>query len=251
MSRREDNVSCIDVTIVDRFAHSALPSAYSKIFPAFRAGAAVTPAAGLGGKCFIDFIKPHACVIALVQQHGSECTPTRIEHRLCQSSLCKSGGIHVANEDRTVGLDQTDAQLMQEVFAPIRDLGVNRSGSVSMAGALGDGQRGLKVAVEALSLASIANGSDLKRNPTEGAARTAALAPSQPDFSMLPASSRVFFRDLLHRLNRKMQGTVTAKLYPVTPWQTSRNAHSGRHARLPVSLSLAGLKAGVSRGEIG
>jgi hypothetical protein len=25
MSRREDHVSCIDVTIMDRFAHSALP----------------------------------------------------------------------------------------------------------------------------------------------------------------------------------------------------------------------------------
>jgi hypothetical protein len=90
MSRREDHVSCIDVTIMDRFAHSALPSAYSKIFPAFRAGAAVTPAAGLGGKRFIEFIKPHACVIALVQQHGSEFTPTRIEHRLCQNTVLTS-----------------------------------------------------------------------------------------------------------------------------------------------------------------
>ena len=34
MSRREDIVSCIDVTIMDRSAHSALPSPYSKIFPA-------------------------------------------------------------------------------------------------------------------------------------------------------------------------------------------------------------------------
>jgi hypothetical protein len=63
MSRREDNVSCIDVAIMDRFAHSALPSAYSKIFPAFRAGAAVTPAAGLGGKRFIDFIKPQMRIV--------------------------------------------------------------------------------------------------------------------------------------------------------------------------------------------
>jgi hypothetical protein len=93
MSRREDNVSCIDVTIVDRVAHSALPSSYSKIFPAFGAGAAVTPAAGLGGKRFIDFIKPHACAIALVQQHGSECAPTRIEHGLCQSSLGERGRV--------------------------------------------------------------------------------------------------------------------------------------------------------------
>jgi len=85
MSRREDIVSCIDVTIMDRSAHSALPSSYSKIFPAFGAGAAFTLAAGLGGKRFIDFLKPHACVSAFVQQHGSKCTPTGIEHRLGQS----------------------------------------------------------------------------------------------------------------------------------------------------------------------
>src|ERR1700721_4257361 len=111
MSRREDHVSCIDVTIMDRFAHSALPSAYSKIFPAFRAGAAVTPAAGLGGKRFIDFIKP----------------------------------------------------------------------------------------------------------------QNSATARAGHPYSI-------------------------PKFYPITPWQTSRNAHRGRHARLRVSLSLAGLNAGVSRG---
>jgi hypothetical protein len=148
MSRREDIVSCIDVTIMDRFAHSALPSSYSKIFPAFRAGAAVTHAAGLGGKRFIDFVKPHACVSALVLQHGSKCAPARIEHRLGQSGLCESGGIYVADEDRTVGLDQTGAQFMQEIFAPIRDLGVNRSGSVSMAGALCTGKDRFRVAAK-------------------------------------------------------------------------------------------------------
>src|ERR1700720_804194 len=136
MSRREDNVSCIDVTIMDRFAHSALPSPYSKIFPAFRAGAAFTHATGLGGKRFIDFIKPHACVSALILQHGSKCAPARIEHRLGLSGLSQRRGIHVANEQSPVGLDQAGTQFVQEIFAPIRDLGVNRSGSVSMAGAL-------------------------------------------------------------------------------------------------------------------
>src|SRR6202163_3259635 len=87
MSRREDIVSCIDVTIMDRSAHSALPSPYSKIFPAFGAGAAFAHAAVLGGKRFINFIKPHACVSALVLQHGSKCAPTRIEHRFGESGL--------------------------------------------------------------------------------------------------------------------------------------------------------------------
>src|ERR1700681_4542801 len=116
MSRREDVVSCIDVTIMDRSAHSALPSPDSKIFPAFRAGAAFTHAAGLGGKRFIDFIKPHACVSAFVQQHGSKCAPARIEHRLGLSGLSQRGGIHVANEESPVTIDQAGTNFVQEIF---------------------------------------------------------------------------------------------------------------------------------------
>src|SRR5258708_12348605 len=132
MSRREDIVSCIDVTIMDRSAHRALPSPYSKIFPAFRAGAAVTHAAGLGGKRFIDFLEPRACVSAFVQQHGSECAPARIEHRLRLSGLCERGGIHVADKESTVGLDQAGAQVVQEIFSAIPDLGVNRPSARSL-----------------------------------------------------------------------------------------------------------------------
>jgi hypothetical protein len=149
MSRREDIVSCIDVTMMDRFAHSALPSPYSEIFPAFRAGAAFTHAAGLGGKRFIDFLKPHACVIAFIQQHGSKCAPARIEHRLGLSGLSQRRGIHVADEQSTVGLDQAGAQFVQEIFSPIRDLGVNRSGSLSMAGALCAGHTDIQIPASA------------------------------------------------------------------------------------------------------
>jgi hypothetical protein len=152
MSRREDIVSCVDVTIMDRSAHRALPSPYSKIFPAFRAGAAFTHAAGLGGKRFIDFRKPHACVSAFIQQHGSECAPARIEHRLGLSGLCERGGIHVADEQSPVGLDQAGAQFVQKIFSPIRDLGVDRSGSLTMARPLCASKHGLQVAVKALGL---------------------------------------------------------------------------------------------------
>ena len=144
MSRREDIVSCIDVTIMNRSAYSTLPSSYSKTFPAFRAGAAVTHTASLGGKRFIDFLEPHACVSAFVQQHGSECAPSRIEHRLRLSSLRQGGGI-------------------------------------------------LSITVHPYSI------------PTN---------------------------------------------HPKTRSKTSRNARRGMHAALRASLSLAGLKAGVSRGEI-
>src|ERR1700733_4795635 len=152
MSRREDILSCIYVTIMDRFAHRALPSPYSKIFPAFGAGAAVTPAAGLGGKRFIDFGKPHTCVSALILQHGSKGAPARIEHRLGLSGLCERGGIHVADEQSPVGLDQAGTQFVQEISSPIRDLGMNRPSSMSMASALRAGQSRFQVAIKALGL---------------------------------------------------------------------------------------------------
>jgi len=299
MSRREDIVSCIYVTIMDRSAHSALPSPYSKIFPALRAGADFTHAAGLGGKRFIDFRKPHACVSAFVQQHGSKCAPARIEHRFGLSGLSQSGGIHVADEQSPVDLDQTGAQFVQEIFSPIRDFGMNRSSSISMAGALCASKDGFQVAVKALGVdrlhsviterckgpqpqidsqtwdraienrsnrrfislirqslrarhtdiqipaspavfteitrtqfklaqtitvpqrqpasrevdlsSSITNRSDFKRNPAQRAACTATLAPGKPDFSMLSAPPGIFFRDLLHCLDGKMQGTVPTR----------------------------------------
>jgi IS30 family transposase len=54
--------------------------------------------------------------------------------------------------------------------------------------------------------------------------------------------------EIAMRLNQRPRQTLG---FSTPPWQTSRNAGRGRHARLRVSLSLAGLKAGVSRGEIG
>jgi len=408
MSRREDIVSCIDVTIMDRSAHRALPSPYSKIFPAFRAGAAVTHAAGLGGKRFIDLRKPHACVSAPILQHGSKCAPSGIEHRLGLSGSGESGGIYIADEEGTVGPYQTGAQLVQEIFSPMGDPGLNGLRPLALPGALRAGQGRLQVAIETSGIdrraivtercevpqsqvnaqardraiedrsdrrcisrirhclrarhtdiqipasaavfteitraqfevakpitvpkrqptscevdlsASITNRSDLEGNPAEGATRAAALAPGESDFLMLPAPSRIFFSNLLHRLNRQMQGALPARgsfeerpeiksrqkpplalehldrqvvaviehgidfarqaaepcgvlvLHPhaqdpdsggastvhpysipgsppITPLQTSRNAGRRRHAALRVALSLAGLKAGVSRGEL-
>jgi len=409
MSRREDILSCIDVTIMDRSAQNALPSSHSKTLPAFRAGAAVTRAAGLGGKRFIDFLEPHACVSAFIQQHGSEGAPSRIEHRLRLSSLRQRGGIHVADEEGTVACHQAGAEFVQKIFSAVGDLGVNRPRACSLARTLCACQGGFQIAVKTLGIdrwhnviakrretfqsqinaqtrdraiedrsdgrfiafashplraghtdiqipasaavfteitrtqlevaqtiavpqrqpssgevhlsPSIANRSDLKRNPAQRPAGTAAPAPGKPNFSMLPASSRVFFGNLLHRLNRQMQGAVTARHtfeegpkiesgqetpfsleyfhrqfiavvedridlarqareprgmfvlhpqaqdpnsgrprtghpysiptdHPITPSKTSRNARRGMHAALRASLSLAGLKAGVSRGEI-
>src|ERR1700692_2267902 len=65
MSRREDILRCIHITIMDRSAHTALPSSYSKTFPTLWAGA-VTHARGPGGKLFVEFLEApvHAYSIA-------------------------------------------------------------------------------------------------------------------------------------------------------------------------------------------
>src|SRR5882762_2447788 len=152
MSRREDILRCIDVTIMDRSTHTALPSSYSKTFPALRAGAAVTHATGLGGKGFIDFREPRACVSAFIRQHGSERTPPRIEHRLGLSGLRQSGSVHVANEHRTVTVSQPGAQFVQEIFPPVGHFGVNPSNTLSVACPLSARQRGFEIAVEALGV---------------------------------------------------------------------------------------------------
>jgi hypothetical protein len=52
MPRREDILRCIDVTIMDRSAHTALPSSYSKTSQALRAGAVSRQEAPLALKYF-------------------------------------------------------------------------------------------------------------------------------------------------------------------------------------------------------
>jgi hypothetical protein len=179
MSRREDILRCIDVTIMDRSAHPALPSSYSKTFPALRAGAVVTHAAGLGGKRFVDFLEPHACVSAFVRQHGSERTPPRVEHRLGLSGLRQSGSVHVANEHCTVALGQPGAQFVQKIFPPIGHFGVNRSGPRSVTRPLSESERGFEIAVEALGIdwwqAAVTESCKLRQTQIDSKARNGAI----------------------------------------------------------------------------
>lgn len=81
MPGRENVDGSVDVTVVCRSTFAARPFSYSKIFPAFRAGALFTAATGLGRISFIDLIEPHACDIAFVLQHGPECAPAGVQNR--------------------------------------------------------------------------------------------------------------------------------------------------------------------------
>lgn len=99
MPQRE-NVSCgIDVAVMVRTAHLTDPFSYSQTFPAFRAGAAVTRATGLGGIYLIDFLEPDSVRHRLVAELGSEHRPAGIQHGLGHAGLCQLGAAHVADED--------------------------------------------------------------------------------------------------------------------------------------------------------
>jgi len=227
MSRREDNLSRIDVTIMDRSAPAALPSPYSKTFPAFRAGAAVTHAAGLGGKRFIDFIEPHPCVSAFVPKHGSKRTPPRIEHGLRLPSLCKGGSVHVANESRSLSRGHTDIQIPASpgIFAEVTRTQLKVLQAITVP------QR--KPASREVDLpGAVANGPDLEGNPPQRAPHAAAFAldPQAQD-----ADSRRS-RPTVHIYSRATLRLENAEETMLDPQKCE-------------PLFLAALNAGVSGGE--
>ena len=263
-------MSCIDVTIMDRFAYRALPPSYSKTFPAFRAGTAVAHAAGLGGKRFIDFLEPYACVSAFIRQHGSKRTPPRIGHRLGLLGLCERGGIDVTDEDCTVGLDQSGAQFVQEILAPICDLGVNRSGSVSMPGALRARYTDIQIP------ASTAVFTKITRAQLEFT-QTVAIPQRQPtsrevDMSPLDSGSFALYTGSSPRsgarqarkpcgvlvFHAQMQhtngtGSRTGHMYSIAPQareNTRETTAKNPKCAMRGPLSLSGPKAGVSRGRV-
>jgi len=78
----------------------------------------------------IDLPDPATGVFALVLQHRSKRRPARIGYGLGHGRFRKASRVHIANENCTVFLDKVGAQLAQEVFPAICDLGMNRLGSV-------------------------------------------------------------------------------------------------------------------------
>lgn len=151
--RRENVTSRVAVPIMSRAANKTGPYSHSKTLPALRAGAAVTHAAGLGGKRFVDLLEPHSCVIAFVPKHGSQRAPAGIENGLTVSAPGQPGGVDVSNEDGSVAaLHEANAALVQEVLPPMGNLGVERPHPILLSGPLGALERRLEIAVEARRL---------------------------------------------------------------------------------------------------
>lgn len=130
MPSRKNVPGGVDVTVVYRSTFAASPffcrisDPTSQAFQAFRASVPVTATTDLGGIRFVDLLEPHACAIALALQHGPECTPACIENRFGLVHLRKGGGIHVANEERTVASNKPGAEFVMKVFSTVRNLDV-------------------------------------------------------------------------------------------------------------------------------
>jgi|ERR1700734_583387 hypothetical protein len=69
--------------------------------------------------------------------HLTSSSPSTAEDSFCKTAMSRREDIVscIDDEDRTVGLDRAGARFVQEIFSPVGDRGVNRSRSVSMAGA--------------------------------------------------------------------------------------------------------------------
>ena len=155
MSALENVLGRVNVTVMRASTLATSPISYSQSCDTFRPRPAFAGRTGYGGIGFVDLIEPYACVSAFVLQHGSEHRPARIHHRLCLSGLGEALGVHVANEDRTMLANKRGAELMQKIFPPITNLGMDGFGTVLLSRPLGDSELGLQVAVETLGLKTL------------------------------------------------------------------------------------------------
>src|SRR5919109_1143966 len=132
-----------------RTADTTDPFSDSKTFPALRASAAVTRAAGLGRVSFLDFLEPHSRPMALVPELGSQHPPPGIEHGFAVPGLCERGSVDVADEDRRIaGPGELAAALVEKILPTVGDAGVERPHSCGLTRALRPGERRLEVPVE-------------------------------------------------------------------------------------------------------
>jgi hypothetical protein len=228
---------------MDRSARAALPSSYSKTSSAFWAGAAVTRTTGLGGKRFVNFHEPHACVIALIPKHGSKRTPSRVQNGLCLSSLCEGGRVHIADAIKVLRIDgwqiritkrrescqaqvnpQTSCWALEGFW--LRQLSANYADvqipvTATVFGKASPAQLEItqakavpktQPAPRKVDLtAAISDCSDLERDPAQRAPCTTTSAPCEPDFSISAAMTGIPLGNFLDRLDRQIQSTFAAR----------------------------------------
>ena len=149
----------------------------------------------MGGKRFVDFLEQYARRNRLVLKHCSEHRPARVQHGLRHPGFRKTGCVHVANEDRTMLLNETGAEFVEEVFPAIGDLRMDRFHTLFMTRPLRDGQRLLRPTIDALRLHLFARGDrgkilQAEVDPDSGCTFRALLLDVDTEIGV-PAASRI------------------------------------------------------------
>jgi len=130
MSRTgKDIPSRVHIAIVDATAITAYPLPYSKVCLATRprVGKASTTRTDLGRKPLIDFLILRAMLNSLVREHRTEARPRSIEHGLGHLGPSQSCGVDISNRDVVKLPHDAMRELVQEIPAGIRDVGVDAS----------------------------------------------------------------------------------------------------------------------------
>lgn len=138
------------VAVVLRAACAAAPGSDAQAFEPFGPGVSATGAALLGGARLVNLLEPHACVIALVLQHGSKRAPPGVQDGLGHKGLGERLGVHIAHEDHLMRAHQSGREFVQEVIPAVGNLGIEGPHPVLAPGALSHRQRFFQVAVEPL-----------------------------------------------------------------------------------------------------
>jgi hypothetical protein len=137
MSRTEEDIaSRVDIAIMRDTTLRAYPTSYSEVCDTFRPRLACTRRTDSGRKRFIYFLVPSPVRSRFVAEHASEGRPPRIQYRLRQAGLGKSGGIHVADRDVIEFANNAGRELVVKIAARIDDTRVDMSRLTPFAGPL-------------------------------------------------------------------------------------------------------------------
>lgn len=126
-----------------------IPHSYSETFQASRPADCIAVRTGLGTKSFVSFDIHRLPSGSLVPQHRPERGPASIQNGFRHSGFCKPRRVHIADDDQTILVSQSLAGDVEEVLSPVGDLGVDRTGTFLISGALGAGETFLLCTIEA------------------------------------------------------------------------------------------------------
>src|SRR5690348_4483708 len=128
------------------------PLSHSEALSTLWAAARSTRGTDLRGKSLVNLDVLTSVPHGFVAKVASKLRPAGIEHGFGQAGAGQSAGIDVADADAPVLTHEPRGQLVQEVPATVRDLGVDGAHPRLSSSALCNGERPLVLAVDARRL---------------------------------------------------------------------------------------------------